>query len=87
MRETKQGVLIDKEDTGQSKSSPVTSLVVGCVALVLGIYLLNPTFGVFELLPDNLPIVGQLDEVAATTGLLACLSYFGIDLPWFRKKP
>jgi uncharacterized membrane protein YkvA (DUF1232 family) len=29
------------------------------------VYLLNPTAGVFELLPDNLPIVGHIDEAAA----------------------
>ncbi len=29
------------------------------------VYLLNPTMGVFELIPDNLPVVGLLDEGAA----------------------
>lgn len=29
------------------------------------IYMLNPTMGVFELIPDNLPIIGNLDEGAA----------------------
>ena len=29
------------------------------------IYILNPTAGVLELLPDNLPFVGNLDEGAA----------------------
>jgi len=34
---------------------------------VLGlIYILNPTAGFLELLPDNLPIVGNLDEGAAS---------------------
>ncbi len=35
----------------------------GIVALVSACYLFNPDFGVFELLPDNLPVVGNLDEV------------------------
>ncbi len=30
------------------------------------IYLLNPGMGIFELIPDNLPIIGNLDEGAAT---------------------
>ena len=30
------------------------------------VYILNPTFGVYELLPDNMPIVGNLDEATAT---------------------
>ena len=37
------------------------------------IYVLNPTMGVFELLPDNLPIIGNLDE-----GLAYLLLMYGI---------
>jgi len=37
------------------------------------VYLLNPTAGVFELLPDALPVVGNLDEAAFVTILLASL--------------
>jgi len=33
------------------------------------VYLLNPTFGFFELIPDTLPIVGNLDEGAAALAL------------------
>jgi hypothetical protein len=29
------------------------------------VYILNPGAGILELLPDNLPIVGNLDETAA----------------------
>jgi len=36
------------------------------LAAIMGtIYLFNPTAGFIELLPDNLPIVGNLDEGAA----------------------
>ena len=35
------------------------------------LYLLNPTAGLFELLPDVLPGVGNLDEAAATGLLIA----------------
>lgn len=34
------------------------------------VYLLNPSFGFFELIPDNLPIIGNLDEGAAAALLL-----------------
>jgi len=51
------------------------------------IYLLNPGAGIFELIPDNLPVIGNLDEVAAVTTLIMCLKYFGINLPdFFRRK-
>ncbi|HVS17830.1 MAG TPA: hypothetical protein VMT18_04455 [Planctomycetota bacterium] len=39
------------------------------------IYVLNPTMGVFELLPDNLPGVGNLDEAGATAILIFGLRY------------
>ncbi len=37
------------------------------------LYILNPGAGVFEILPDNLPVVGNLDEAAMVGLLLACL--------------
>ncbi|NLE93282.1 MAG: DUF1232 domain-containing protein, partial [Chloroflexi bacterium] len=36
-------------------------LVLGLGLLGL-VYVLNPTFGIFELIPDNLPLIGNLDE-------------------------
>ncbi len=44
--------------------------------LFFGFYLLNPTAGVFELIPDNLPYVGNLDEAAAVMFFLACWRKF-----------
>ncbi|MCD4687732.1 MAG: DUF1232 domain-containing protein [Desulfuromonadaceae bacterium] len=61
------------------------------IVLLLGllrvIYLLNPGAGIFELIPDNLPFVGNLDDAAALALLVMCLQYFGINLPdLFRRK-
>ncbi len=42
-------------------------------AIIGLIYILNPTFGVIEFLPDNLPIVGNLDE-----GIAYLLIWYGI---------
>ncbi len=39
---------------------------------VLVVYILNPGAGVFELIPDNVPVFGNLDEAAAV-GLLIAL--------------
>lgn len=61
-------------------------VVVSCVGLLATLYILNPTAGLFEILPDNLPLVGNLDEAAAVALLLMCLSYFGIDLPNIFKR-
>jgi 4-hydroxybenzoate polyprenyltransferase len=61
-------------------------IVVFCAGILATIYILNPTAGLFEILPDNLPLVGNLDEAAAVALLLMCLSYFGIDLPNIFKR-
>ena len=52
------------------------------VLFVLSIvYLINPGAGIFELIPDNVPLVGNLDEVGAALLFLNCLRFlFGIDL-------
>lgn len=52
-------------------------LAVGAIALL---YLINPTAGLIELIPDVVPVVGNLDEAGATALLLAVLGYYGIDL-------
>ena len=61
-------------------------VIVFGVGLLATIYILNPTAGLFEIIPDNLPLVGNLDEAAAVALLLMCLSYFGIDLPNIFKR-
>jgi len=53
---------------------------VALSGILATIYLVNPTAGIVELLPDNLPLVGNLDEATATAILLSALAYFGIDL-------
>ncbi|MCK4507368.1 MAG: DUF1232 domain-containing protein [Desulfuromonadales bacterium] len=55
--------------------------IVFCLGLLSALYILNPTAGLFEIIPDNLPFIGNLDEAAAVALLLLCLKYFGIDLP------
>jgi len=60
--------------------------ILGLTALA-GLYLINPTAGVFELLPDVLPIVGNLDEATASLIILATLRYYGLDLTrLFRRE-
>ncbi len=36
------------------------------IMILTGAYLLNLTFGIVEIIPDNIPLIGNLDEVAAT---------------------
>lgn len=55
-------------------SKKVLRKVASVLGLIIGIiYILNPTFGVFELIPDNLPYIGNLDEASAVLLILGCL--------------
>ena len=54
------------------------------MAAVCGLYLIYPSLGVFELIPDAIPVVGSLDEAAATTGLLYSLNGLGWLPSFFR---
>lgn len=60
------------------------------VVIILGIlsmlYILNPGAGIFELIPDNIPFLGNLDEATAVMVFLACLRYFGIDIGNIFKR-
>ena len=54
-------------------------LLTGGIGLCI-LYLLNPGLGVFELIPDNIPGIGNLDEGAA----VALLIYL---IRKWREKP
>jgi len=61
--------------------------IVACLGLISLLYLLNIGVGVIEVIPDNIPFVGNLDEGSAALLLLMCLRYFGADLTNIFKKP
>ena len=71
--------------TSSAKFSNESPLVWGATALLCGLYLIYPSLGIFELIPDSIPLVGSLDEAAATTGLLFALSKLGWN-PFDRTK-
>ncbi|MBN1484810.1 MAG: DUF1232 domain-containing protein [Chloroflexia bacterium] len=54
------------------------------LALVSAGYLTNPTAGLIELIPDNLPFVGNLDE--ATAGILLAWSVGNLGRWWSYKR-
>jgi hypothetical protein len=62
-----------------------TLAVIGVVLSLL--YLSNVGAGFLELIPDNLPGIGNIDEVAFTMILIYCLRRLGIDLaPHLRSR-
>ena len=78
----------EKKDT-----NIVKSILVVFIGVLATLYLVNPTAGFIEFLPDNIPFFGNLDEVGATAILISCFAYFGIDIRPFQsffqkyKKP
>ncbi len=75
-----------EEDSKESRSVG-KGIVVGVLGALSALYLFNPTAGVIELIPDNFPIIGNLDEAAAAALLISCLAYFGLDIgSIFGKK-
>jgi hypothetical protein len=55
-------------------------IVVAFLGIIALLYLLNIGAGIIELIPDNFPFIGNLDEAGAVVLLLLCLKYFGFDL-------
>ncbi len=54
--------------------------IVFCIGIFCAAYIINLGFGIVEFIPDNVPIIGNLDEAAATLILINCMAYFGLDI-------
>lgn len=68
------------------RRGPLGTLLAIIVALVSALYLVNPTLGVFEFLPDNLPLIGNLDEAFFTLALATSLGALGLRLPFQVRR-
>ncbi len=69
-------------ERNQNIQHPLWTRVLAGLILVLSlIYIGNPTGGVMELLLDNVPGVGNLDEGAAAYLALVALRYLGVRIP------
>ena len=64
----------------------IRNILVALTGSISLVYLINPGMGIFELIPDNLPIIGNLDEAGAAVLLIAAMKYFGIDLTRFFMR-
>lgn len=62
------------------------TIIASAGLLVSSLWILNLSAGIFFEIPDNIPIVGNLDEAFFTMVFLASLSYFGIEIPFLRGR-
>lgn len=70
------------EERGQPPRHPLWARILAGIILVLSlIYIGNPTGGVMELLLDNFPLVGNLDEGLVVYLALMALRYLGVKIP------
>ena len=74
-----EGTVLPPERSRWGRTLAWAGVIIGAA------YMLNPTFGV-DLLPDNLPILGNLDEAAAMFLILGALRYLGVGLPDFLER-
>lgn len=61
-------------------------MLAGIAAIICIAYLSNIGGGVVEVVPDNIPIVGNLDEVVASLILFFSLRFLRISFPSLSKK-
>ncbi|MCY3944689.1 MAG: DUF1232 domain-containing protein [Anaerolineaceae bacterium] len=71
---------------GKTRRNPLSHLLVFLAGALAALYLVYPSLGLFELLPDALPLVGNLDEAAAILVLTNALDWYGIDLNRFGRR-
>lgn len=71
----------------QTTRSIVGIIVAIIVAFLCVVYMLNPGAGFIECIPDNLPVIGNVDEGLIMILLLGCLKYLGLDIPLTKSPP
>lgn len=72
------------EEPKKKRSSRDTLVII--IMSISVLYLINPTAGIFEFIPDAIPIIGNIDEGIATTLLLSGMSYFGYNITEIFKR-
>ncbi|MFN2129465.1 MAG: hypothetical protein ACK2VD_02990 [Anaerolineae bacterium] len=75
------------EEDAEPVEQPTWARALAWATIALGsVYMINPTAGIFELLPDNLPVLGNLDEAAILFLMYSAMRYLGMRLPEFIER-
>ena len=65
----------------------VKNMIIITLGAVGALYLMLPTLGIFEMIPDAIPFIGSLDEFTATVLVMNTLAYYGLDLGRLYGSP
>jgi hypothetical protein len=80
-------IKINKSKRSHYKIKPMKTISLVILALSSIIYLLNPKAGIFEALPDNIPVVGNINEGLASFILYSSIEYFrGRQIGFFGQR-
>jgi hypothetical protein len=78
---------LSSEPVASSQSTSWSGKIFAAVGVLVSVlYLANLGAGLFELGPDVLPGIGNLDEVLFTAVLIYCMRQLGIDLLPYLKR-
>ena len=75
-----------KKIENNEKKSPLKGILIILGGIIGLIYIINPGAGIIEIIPDAVPIIGNLDEAGATLLILGALRYIGVDLTKLFRK-
>lgn len=75
-----------KNNSRQNLKFSLKNIFVALLGFIALVYIINPSAGIFELIPDIIPFVGNLDEAAAVFLLHSAMDYFGIGVKSLFKK-
>ena len=76
---------IPRSGEGYSEKSALSKALAWGILGLGALYLLNPLAGI-DLIPDVIPIAGNLDEAAIVVVVLGALRYLDIPLPEFIES-
>ncbi len=78
---------IEGQIVPEPRQQPGWAKAVAWATILLGgLYIVNPTAGIFELIPDVVPVVGNLDEAAIMFLIFGAMRYLGWTLPAFIEQ-
>jgi len=75
-----EGTVLPEKQPGWARTLAWATIILG------GLYVLNPTGGIAELIPDVIPLIGNLDEATILFLMFGAMRYLGMRMPDFVER-